>query len=130
MKILLVSMLLLPFSCAHAPPTREAGRVEHFVAIWLKEPGNAAQRAELIEAAYALTSIPGIVTAYAGPPLGSTRDEVDDSFDVALVLVFEDAAALAAYLVHPQHQKAVAEVLGPRAARFQVYDFVESPPRG
>ncbi len=124
----LAALLLLVCSCAHAPPLRESGRVAHFVGVWLKEPGNAAQRAELVRAAYGLTSIPGIVYAYAGPALPSTRAEVDDSFDVALVFVFEDAAALSAYLTNPAHLKAVSDVLAPRAAKFQVYDFVESPP--
>ena len=121
-------LLVLALSCAHAPPAREAGRVEHVVLVWLKEPGNAAHRAELLEAAYGLTSIPGIVHAYAGPPLMSMRPEVDDSFDVALVFVFRDAAALEAYQGHPLHVQAVAGALAPRAARFLVYDFVESPP--
>jgi hypothetical protein len=127
-RIAAVLLFALAASCAHAPPARESGRVAHFVGVWLKQPGDAAQRAALVEAAYGLTAIPGIVHAYAGPPLPSTRGEVDDSFDVALVFVFQDAAALAAYLGHPLHLKAVAESLAPYAAKFQVYDFVESPP--
>jgi len=128
MRIPVALLALLAFSCSHLPPAQQAGRVEHVVLVWLKEPGNAKQRAELIEAVYGLKSIPGIVHAYAGASLQSTRPEVDDSFDVALVFVFRDAAALEAYQTNPQHLKAVAEELAPRAARFLVYDFVESPP--
>lgn len=102
--------------------------MEHVVLVWMKDPGNAQHRAELIEAAYGLQVIPGIVHAYAGAALQSTRPEVDDSFDVALVFVFQDAAALEAYQTDPRHVKAVTEVLAPRAARFLVYDFVEAPP--
>lgn len=127
MRISAALIALLAFSCSHLPPAQQAGRVEHVVIVWLKDPGNAAQQAELIEAAYGLQSIPGIVHAYAGPALQSTRPEVDDSFDVALVFVFSDAAALEAYLTDPRHLKALSEVLAPRAARFLVYDFVESP---
>lgn len=129
MRVIVTALLAAAaLSCAHAPPARASGRVVHVVAVWLKEPGDAARRAAMIESAYGLTAIPGIVHAYAGPPLPSTRPEVEDSFDVALTFVFADAAALAAYLDHPLHQRAVAEALAPYAARFQVYDFVESPP--
>jgi NaMN:DMB phosphoribosyltransferase len=110
------------------PPAQEAGRVEHVVLVWMKDPGNAQHRAELIKAAYSLQDLPGIVHAYAGASLQSTRPEVDDSFDVALIFVFEDAAALEAYLINPRHVQAVTDVLAPRAARFLVYDFVEAPP--
>ncbi len=128
MRILVALIALLAFSCSHLPPAQEAGRVEHVVLVWLKDPGNATHRAELIEAAYGLQEIPGIVHAYAGPSLQSLRPEVDDSFDVALVFVFRDPAALEAYQTDPRHVQAVTDVLAPRAARFLVYDFVESPP--
>jgi len=121
-------LALLAFSCSHLPPAQQAGRVEHVVLVWMKDPGNAAQREKLIEAAYGLQEIPGIVHAYAGAALQSLRPEVDDSFDVALVFVFRDAAALEAYQTDPRHVQAVTEVLAPLAARFLVYDFVEAPP--
>lgn len=127
MRTLLALISLLAVSCSHLPPAQQAGRVEHVVLVWMKEPGNAAQRAELIEAAYGLQSIPGIVHAYAGPSLQSMRPEVDDSFDVALVFVFRDPAALEAYLTDPRHVKVVTDVLAPRVARLMIYDFVESP---
>ena len=128
MRMLPALALLWITACSDLPPAQQAGRVEHVVLVWLREPGNAAQRAELVRAAYGLTSIPGIVHAFSGPPLQSMRPEVDDSFDVALTFVFRDAAALEAYLTDPRHLQAVTDVLAPRAARFLVYDFVESPP--
>ena len=54
---------------------------------------------------------------------------VDDSFDVGLAMTFNDEAALHAYETHPQHVKAVTEVLRPLAGKTVVYDISERTPR-
>lgn len=121
---LLAAPLLALLGCA-STCERPAGTVQHVVVVWLKEPGDAAARAKLIETAQGLESIPGIVSLRVGEPLASDREVVDDSFDVALVIDFTDAAALAAYDTHPDHVRAVEEVLAPLSERIVVYDFAD-----
>ena len=99
------------------------GEVEHVVLLWLKEPGNAAQRERLVEVTRSFEGIPGIRSISAGAPLASDRPVVDDSFDVALVIRFESKAALDAYEVHPVHTKAVKEVLLPVTRKLVVHDY-------
>lgn len=123
---LLLAALLGLAGCAPAPERAYVpGQVQHVVVAWLKEPGNAEHRRRLIEASRDLAAIPGVVRVAAGEPLPATRPVEDDTYDVAVVLTFESRAALQAYQVHPQHTRAVAEVLQPLVRRVVVYDFVE-----
>ena len=99
--------------------------VTHVVVCWLKDPGNADARDRIIEASRSFSAIPGVLSVSAGPVLPSERTIVDDSFDVAIVLSFEDSQALARYLEHPRHEKALREVLQPLVRKVIVYDFLE-----
>lgn len=102
-----------------------SGQVEHVVLVWLKDAGNEAKRSEIIATARSFQKdIPGILSISAGAPLPSDRPVVDDSFDIGLVMRFENAAALAAYETHPVHVKAVQEILKPASKKLQVYDVV------
>ena len=107
-------------------PRSHAGQVTHIVLMWLKQPGDAAAIDKIIATSREFAKIPGVVSVRAGRALPSTRPVVDDSFDVGLAMTFTDAAALNAYEVHPQHVKAVREVLRPLAERILVYDITEA----
>ena len=109
-----------------AASREHSGGVTHVVLLWLKKPGDAAAIDRIIETSREFRSIPGVLGVRAGRPLPSTRPVVDATFDVGLAMSFADEAALAAYEVHPQHVKAVQEVLRPLAARIQVYDIKEA----
>jgi hypothetical protein len=100
-------------------------RVHHVVVCWLKEPGNADARRRIVEASRAFGGLPGVVAVSAGEPIESDRPIVDDSFDVAITMTFASQAALDAYLVHPEHRRATAGVLGPLVEKIVVYDFRE-----
>ncbi|MCB9876120.1 MAG: Dabb family protein [Planctomycetes bacterium] len=124
-----VSLLLLAALLAgcQAGPTSfgTAPQVEHVVLIWLKQPGNELVKAEMAATSRTLPAqIPGIVAMSIGGPLPSDRDVVDDSFDLALVMRFENAEALHTYETHPVHVDAVKTVLAPNAARIVVYDVM------
>ena len=101
----------------------QAAAVTHVVLCWLKSPGDEAGRARILEASRTFTSIPGVVSVTGGRPLPSTRPVVDSSFDVAVVMTFEDEAALRAYDAHPTHKRAVEEVLRPLVGRLVIYDI-------
>ncbi|CAN5809362.1 hypothetical protein BH11VER1_BH11VER1_03630 [soil metagenome] len=127
-RLLLSASLLLTAlltSCAQfgyqkAPKT---GEVEHVVLIWLKAHGNPAQRDKIVASTKDFQKhIPGIISISTGTVLPSDRPVVDDSFDIALVVRFENKAALANYEKHPVHTKAVTEVLKPLAGKILVYD--------
>lgn len=100
-----------------------ADSVVHVGFIWLKEPGNKAHRAALIEATRGLDTIPGVIDIRVGEAIASERAIVDDSFDVGLYVTLESREALAAYLPHPVHQQLVKDVLKPLAAKLLIYDF-------
>jgi len=82
-------------------------------------------RQKLIAASETFRTLPGVEKVIAGLPIASTRPAVDASFDVSVVMIFNDAAALRAYEQSPQHRQAVADVLKPYVARFIVYDGQE-----
>jgi hypothetical protein len=117
----LISLLLLG-GCASMRPSRE-DPIDHVVIVWLKEPGNDAQRQQMIDRSKTFTQIPGVQRVSVGTALPSTRPVVDSSYDVALVIRFANEQALRDYDQHPIHRKAVQELLAPLAARFVIYDF-------
>ena len=100
-------------------------RVTHVVVCWLKTPGDASARQQLIVDSKSFTRIPGIVAVSAGAVLPTTRPSVDSSFDVAIVMKFRDEAALASYGQHPVHLAAVERTLKPLVAKYVIYDYVE-----
>jgi hypothetical protein len=102
--------------------------VSHVVLCWLNNPGDAAARQKLMDASHTFTSIPGVAAVSAGTPLPSTRPVVDSSFDVGVVIEFDNEAALHAYEQNPIHQKAVAEVLRPLTRKIVIYDFANTRP--
>ena len=105
---------------------QSAGGVTHVVLLWLKQPGDEAAIKRITETSREFRQIPGVLAVRVGRPLPSTRPVVDSSFDVGLAMSFADETALQAYETHPQHVKAVREVLRPLAARIQVYDIREA----
>lgn len=122
LPVVLLGLVMLA-GCESARPVHPpAGTVQHIVAFWLKEPGNAQQRQALIDATYDLGRLPGVVAVSAGTAVPSDRPVVDDTFDVALVMTFRDRAALDAYQVNPEH-KAMTQRLFPLVQKVVVYDY-------
>ncbi len=107
-------------ACA-APPPGEPG-VAHVVIVWLNDPDDSEARAALVHASLGFESIDGVEQVLVGGPIESDRPIVDDSFDLSIVVVLRDRAALETYLAHPDHVRAGREVLAPAAARVLVYD--------
>ena len=119
-SLFLSSCTTCPFGCKTTPK----GKVEHIVLVWLKRPGNAADRATLIATAKKFQAeIKEIQHLSVGTAVPSERPIVDDSFDVGFVMRFASKADMDAYEKHPVHQKAVKETLLPIAKKVQVYDI-------
>jgi len=111
-------------SCASIALPAAHGTVDHVVLMWLKRPGNAADRQTLLAACTDLRVIPGIKFLDSGTALASDRPVVDDSFDVGLTVRFDSAKSLHAYETDPRHVKKVTEVLKPLTKKIVVYDIV------
>lgn len=93
----------------------------HLVLIRLKDDVSAeGADAFMAEADRILAPIPGVRNLRVGRGLG-VKAEV--SHPIALVMEFEDEAALDGYQVHPEHQRFVREVVGPIQDDKQVYDY-------
>ncbi len=119
-KLLLLFFTLLLTGCQTAPQ----GGVTHVVVFWLKDHGNAAQRAKISEASESFRKISGVLSVRAGQCLPSPRPVVDSSFDVALTMEFASQADMQSYLDDPRHKAAAENVLKPLVKKFTVYDFV------
>src|SRR5450631_2830952 len=95
----------------------------HIVIFWTDpEQPNAAD--ELISGADKyLKAIPGVLQFHAGKMSSSPRAVVDQSYQVALNLVFPSKQAEQAYQIHPQHIEFVEKVFKRVGKKVVVYDF-------
>jgi len=124
-RALLVLTLLTLASCQTNAARRGTGYPVHVVVCWLKTPGDEAARQQIIDVSRSFDSIPGVVKVAAGRAIPSERPVVDDSFDVAIAIVFRDEAALRAYDAHPAHKQAVEQTLRPLVGKMVIYDFLD-----
>ena len=95
----------------------------HVVIFWTDPKNPRAAGALLAGAEKYLRPIPGVRHFHIGRMAGSHRPVVDQSYQVALNLVFDNQQAQDAYQVHPLHVEFVEKVFKPNCARAVVYDF-------
>jgi len=93
----------------------------HHVHFWLKDK---ADTAKLIEGLYSLVPIKSIRDIHIGVPADTTRDVIDRSYDVSLLILFDDKAAQDAYQDDPIHLLFVDNYAKPLAAKVVVQDSV------
>ena len=142
MKNHFLLLLLALFACNEAPTNTSAPAVAaastqteatavqtsseepgfiHTVFFWYKE-GTTEERKKAFEASFAeLGKVPSIQKYYAGPPAGTPRDVVDNSYDYAFIVHFKNSADQDAYQVDPLHLKFI-ELYKDVWDRVQVYD--------
>ena len=95
----------------------------HIVIFWTN-PALPGAAAELVDGANKyLKSIPGIIQFHVGKMSPSPRPVVDQTYQVALNLVFPGKAAEQAYQVHPQHIEFVEKVFKRTCQKAVIYDF-------
>jgi hypothetical protein len=125
MKFFITLPLLILLGCSQKNLSVQSDEfaLQHIVLCWLKDPGNASHRKQIIELSKTFNDIPSVLEARAGQVIRSDRDIVDDSFDVGIVVVVKDENALQEYLDDPIHQKGKTEVLLPLIDKVLVYDF-------
>jgi hypothetical protein len=95
----------------------------HVVIFWTKpEVPHAAD--ELIAGAEKfLRPIPGVKSFHIGRMASSPREVVDQSYQVALNLIFENQQQQDDYQVHPLHLEFVEKSFKPNCQRVVIYDF-------
>ena len=98
--------------------------VDHVVVVWLKRRGHADDAAQLVATAKELQrQIPELRCMSFGRALPAGRPAVDDTFDLAFVMTFDDRAALETYEQHPAHVRARRDVLRPLSRKVVIYDI-------
>jgi hypothetical protein len=104
-------------------PKASETRFSHVVIFWTK-PENPKAADELIAGMQRyLKPIPGVLQFHVGRMVPSHRPVVDQSYQVALNLLFPDKATQDAYQVHPLHIEFVEKVFKPNCTKVVVYDF-------
>jgi hypothetical protein len=95
----------------------------HVVYFWLNPgpPEPARQQLEADCNTY-LAKIPSVRQLWAGRPAMTPREVVDNSYDVGLCVVLDDAAGHDVYQEHPLHKEFIARNK-PHWKRVQIYDF-------
>ena len=93
----------------------------HHVHFWLK---NKTDREKLIEGLYSLQTIKHIRDIHIGVPADTFRDVIDRSYDVSLLILFDNKAAQDAYQDDPIHLIFVENYAKPLAAKVVVQDSV------
>jgi hypothetical protein len=95
----------------------------HVVIFWTN-PANPNAAEELIAGAKKyLAPIPGVLSFHVGQMVPSHRPVVDQSYQVALNLIFPDKKTQDDYQLHPLHLEFVEKVFKPNCQRVVVYDF-------
>jgi hypothetical protein len=95
----------------------------HLVVFWT-DPANPNAAEEFLAGAnQLLKDIPGVVQFHAGKMAPSHRPVVEQSYQVALNLIFPDKPAEQAYQTHPRHIEFVEKYVRRLVKKVVVYDF-------
>ncbi len=95
----------------------------HVVIFWTDPANPTAADALIAGAKKYLAPLPGIVHFHVGKMAPSHRPVVDQSYQVALNIVFDSKRAQDDYQVHPLHLEFVERVFKPVCKKVVVYDF-------
>jgi len=96
----------------------------HTVYFWMKPDVTAEQKADFVaNGLKKLAKAPTIHKVYFGPPAGTDREVVDNSYDFAWICHFKNTADQDTYQVEPIHLKFVEDYQH-LWERVQVYDNV------
>lgn len=94
------------------------------VFFWLNEEATDQDKADMKKDCLEdLAAIPGVRHIWAGKPAGTPRDVVDNSYDLGLIVVLDDAAGHDVYQEDPRHV-AFVQKYKPLFNKIQVYDTV------
>ncbi|MCX7006758.1 MAG: Dabb family protein [Kiritimatiellaeota bacterium] len=95
----------------------------HVVIFWTKPDVPGAVDKLLAGAQKYLSAVPGALSFHVGKMVPSHRPVVEQSYQVALNILFADKAAQDAYQAHPLHLEFVEKAFKPNCAKCVVFDF-------
>jgi hypothetical protein len=81
----------------------------HHVYFWLKNPGSAEDKAQLVAGLRKLSAVETIESVHIGQPADTDREVIDRSYAVSWLLLFRNKADQDVYQVHPLHLKFIEE---------------------
>jgi len=82
----------------------------HLVHCWLADGLTDAEKKDFLKGVWSLEGIPTVKRMFVGPAASTpSRGVVDNTFDYALIVYFDDVAGHDVYQEHPIHLKFVAE---------------------
>ncbi len=100
-----------------------ASRFSHVVVFWT-DPGQPEAADALIAGAnHFLRPIPGVEHFHVGKMVKSHRPVVEQTYSVALNLIFKDKQTQNDYQAHPAHVEFVEKVFKKYCTKLVVYDF-------
>ena len=123
-------IVLASVSCQTEPRSDSSSQppgLTHVVVCWQKHPGDEAERGALMGSVQTIRTIPGVVNAYAGSMVASTRPVVDSTWDVAFVITFADQQSMNSYVTDPIHVKLKHDVLDPNVRQVKIFDLQSYP---
>lgn len=112
---LILSVVMLAISCNTPNKQDQNTKMEnkevtavnpgfiHAVYFWLKKDNSALLKEFKSEGLPKLATIQSIKNVYWGPPAGTPREVVDNSYDISWIVTFDNAAEQDKYQVDPIH---------------------------
>jgi hypothetical protein len=97
----------------------------HVVIFWTDPAKPNAAQTLIDGAGKYLKQPPGILLFHVGKMVVSPRPVVDQSYQVALNIVFDSKKSQDAYQDHPSHAEFVEKVFKPNCTKVVVYDFAD-----
>jgi hypothetical protein len=85
------------------PETAAKETFVHHVLFYLKNPGNKADKAKLLEGLNMLAKVPTIKMVHIGEPAATNRAVIERSYTYSWLCLFDSAADEEAYQKHPIH---------------------------
>jgi hypothetical protein len=118
---LALALTTLLGGCAATPSApAPVATISHVVFVRLADPADTPRA--LADSDATLRSIPSVASYSAGVHIDTGRDSVLSDYDVGIVLGFDSAEDLAAYVAHPAHV-AFVERWKDRVTSLRVYDI-------
>ncbi|MEM1121802.1 MAG: Dabb family protein [Bacteroidota bacterium] len=107
---------------ALATPAKDETAFIHTVFFWMKEGITDEQKADFVKNGLGeMKKCPQLYKVFSGPPAGTPREVVDNSYDYAWICHFKSKADQDAYQTEPIHVKFVEDYKD-LWERVQVYD--------
>lgn len=113
---------LLPFESSAQKPTT---MFVHHVYFWLKNADSTEDKARLLKGLQTLKKIETIKMSHIGVPADTNREVIDTSYQLSLLLVFDNRKDQDTYQSHPVHLKFV-EDCSTLWKKVIVYDSVDA----